>query len=84
MPLFGVWFFIIEGKSCIAFVISALISEAGEGKGRQSKSKCEVTEYTPCLTCIVTCFSSFCVLVVSFSLGAADDTESCHVGRTML
>jgi len=37
-------------------VIFALIAEVGEKKGRQSKSRCEVTEYTSSLTCIVTFF----------------------------
>lgn len=60
-------------------MISALISEVGEKKGRQSKSRCDITEYTSSLTYVVTFSSSFYILVVSSSLEAADYTELCHV-----
>lgn len=41
----SVFIFLVGGENCIAFVISAWISEIGGKKGRQKKSRCEVTEY---------------------------------------
>lgn len=64
---FGSFFY--WGGTCTEFVISALISEVAERKGRQSKSRCEVTEYISSLTYIVIFSSSFCALVTFFSGG---------------